>query len=1518
MTAGGSDIYSTADHFEFAYVPITGNVTLTARVVSLVNTNTNAKAGVMIRNSLDSGSPEASALVTYSNGINLDYRTTLNGSSSETKISSLAAPYWVRIVRSGSSFSAYRSSDGSTWTQIGTTKTISMNSTVLVGLAVTSHSDGTATTAVFDNITITGTADVAPTVSTAAAASPTTVTGTTASLSALGADSDGGGESYLTYTWTAVRDSSTPASVTFSANGTNAAKSTTVTFTKAGTYKFKVTIKDTGGLSVTSSVSITVNQTFTSIVLRPATLRISPLGVKQFSAAALDQFGLPMSTQPSFTWSIASGGGSIVSSGATATYTAPLTGASATVRATSGSIYGSTTVTIVNQSPLLAASLYPYAADSVAGRSTALGVLGVDDAGESNLTYTWSVIGTPPAAVIFDVNGSNAAKNTTITFTKAGMYNLRATITDAGGLVATTSLSVEVFSAVAGREIFYNNSKFDSASDANAIATDKQALLPGRTATFANYTSYSLGINGIMVDITGLANATALTAADFQFKVGNDDDPDGWTDAPAPISITVRQGEGTNSSDRVIIIWADGAIKNQWLQVTVLATDNTGLAAADVFYFGNAVGESGDNSANAVVDAQDEINSRANKTGFSAAAITNFYDYNRDGKVNATDDLIARHNRTDGVGADPLQLIAAPVGAPPASYNTLQPMSSGNDPGNLITFLASQTFIHSGGLLTQADFDRMITKVNANAQPWKSGWDELLANSHSSPNYVMQGPVSVVYRGTGYSQNYSKLYNDIAAAYQNALRWKIAGDTACANKAVAICDAWSATLTSIQGTSDKYLAAGLYGYEFAIVAEIMRSYNGWGESANFNRFKNMMTNIFYPMNHAFLVNHNGAAIDHYWCNWDVCNMASIIAIGILCDDTAKYNEAINYFKYGAGNGAIDHGVYYVHPGNLGQSQESGRDQGHATLDISLYGAFCQMAYNQGDDLFAYENNKILALCEYTAKYNLFYDVPYVPYNNSDNVNQTVISSAGRGSIRPSWELIYNHYVNLKGIPAPYTEQFAALVRPEGGGGDYGPNSGGYDQLGFGTLTFTLDPYTPPASVAGRYIFYNNSKFDATADSAAIATDKAALLPGQTATFGNYTSYSLGINGIMVDIKGLANPGALAASDFQFQVGNGGSWAAAPAPLSVGVSQGTGTDGSDRITIAWSDNAIQDKWLQVTVKANTNTGLAAADVFYFGNAVGESGDNSANAVVDAQDEINSRANKTGFSAAAITNFYDYNRDGKVNATDDLIARHNRTDGVGADPLQLIAAPASGDALQPLSAAADIEEISQLVTLSEDNTTSQPATLSAEIATSQSEILPTAAGNSNLFSTIYNAEASNNSVPTLERGNQNSTLERGNQNSTLERGNQNSTPERGNQNSTLERGSQISAAGSAVRDSSLTISLEGRQLLSISLGPAAPLQLMTLRPTTAEGFASSFPRRSYESHGYSGLAQDRLHDAVFARSIAILSLTAENVLPEDSSAPADIETILNDRLSLKSDKSLSRAIDAVLAATRHKQE
>jgi hypothetical protein len=353
----------------------------------------------------------------------------------------------------------------------------------------------------------------------------------------------------------------------------------------------------------------------------------------------------------------------------------------------------------------------------------------------------------------------------------------------------------------------------------------------------------------------------------------------------------------------------------------------------------------------------------------------------------------------------------------------------------------------------------MKAKVAASAEPWTSGWNRLIANAHAQLGWK-PNPAAIVYRGADgtHAENYGQLYNDAAAAYGLALRWKISGDTAYADAAIAVLDAWSSTLTTISGTSDKFLAAGIYGYQMANAAEIMRIYAGW-PAASFSRFQTMMRNVFYPMNHDFLTNHNGACISHYWANWDICNMDSMLAIGVLVDDRTIYDEAVGYFKTGAGNGSIGHAVYYVHPGNLGQWQESGRDQGHSTLGIGLMGPFCEMAWKQGDDLYGYSDSRFLAGSEYVAQYNLGMDVPYVTYNNCDNVNQTAISATGRGDIRPIWELVYNHYVNRRGLAAPSTAAFAAMVRPEGGGGDYGPNSGGYDQLGYGTLTFTLDP--PP-------------------------------------------------------------------------------------------------------------------------------------------------------------------------------------------------------------------------------------------------------------------------------------------------------------------------------------------------------------------------------------------------------------------------------------------------------------------------
>jgi hypothetical protein len=276
-----------------------------------------------------------------------------------------------------------------------------------------------------------------PTVATAAAANPNSVAGTTSALTVLG--SDDGGEANLTYTWTAATVPSGAAQPTYSVNGTNAAKNTTATFSKAGSYTLRATIADGYGQTVTSSVSVTVNQTLTSITVSPASVILAVGGHQQFTATGKDQFGGNLSPQPSFTWS--SNFGTIDSSGYfTASASFPTI-----VTATNGSIHGTANVVVDTHTPSVAT---PAAAASnpIVGTTAALSVLGADMEGESNLTYSWIATTLPPEAASpsFTVNGTNAAKNTTATFSKAGNYTFQVTITDAVGLWTTSTVNVAV------------------------------------------------------------------------------------------------------------------------------------------------------------------------------------------------------------------------------------------------------------------------------------------------------------------------------------------------------------------------------------------------------------------------------------------------------------------------------------------------------------------------------------------------------------------------------------------------------------------------------------------------------------------------------------------------------------------------------------------------------------------------------------------------------------------------------------------------------------------------------------------------------------------------------------------------------------------------------------------------------------------------------------------------------------------------------------------------------------------
>jgi subtilisin family serine protease len=198
--------------------------------------------------------------------------------------------------------------------------------------------------------------------------------------------------------------------------------------------------------------------------------------------------------------------------------------------------------------------------------------------------------------------------------------------------------------AVVGRHIFYNNSAFDTVSDDGAIAPDKSALLPGQTATSANYTNYHLGINGLMVDVEGLTNPSALGIADFEFRAGTTGDPAQWPLVPGA-TVSARVGAGTNGSHRVAVTFPDGSIRNKWLRVVLKSNNNTGLGADDVHFWGNAVGETGNLANDTRVDFADIAEIRRNQ---GPAALDNPADINRDGFVNALDETSLQANALAG------------------------------------------------------------------------------------------------------------------------------------------------------------------------------------------------------------------------------------------------------------------------------------------------------------------------------------------------------------------------------------------------------------------------------------------------------------------------------------------------------------------------------------------------------------------------------------------------------------------------------------------------------------------------------------------------------------------------------------------------------------------------------------------------------------------------------------------------------------------------------------------------------
>jgi ELWxxDGT repeat protein len=206
---------------------------------------------------------------------------------------------------------------------------------------------------------------------------------------------------------------------------------------------------------------------------------------------------------------------------------------------------------------------------------------------------------------------------------------------------------------------------------------------------------------------------------------------------------------------------------------------------------------------------------------------------------------------------------------------------------------------------------------------------------------------------------------------------------------------------------------------------------------------------------------------------------------------------------------------------------------------------------------------------------------------------------------------------------------------------------------------------PPAAVTGRLVFYNNSAadgFDPAANSGddnAIASNKTALLPGQSSAVQNRTNFSRGLNGIFVDVTSLPAGAELSAADFEFRAGTRGDpseWRLLPGPPTVTVRRLAGGYSADRVTLTWPDAAAaRNTWLRVMVKATPRTGLVKPDVFYLGNLVGDAAFvDVGEARVDLGDYATVRSGmRTPFASPQL----DFNADGRVNALDLAIVRAN---------------------------------------------------------------------------------------------------------------------------------------------------------------------------------------------------------------------------------------------------------------------
>ncbi|MCS3796455.1 carbohydrate-binding domain-containing protein [Niastella sp. OAS944] len=334
------------------------------------------------------------------------------------------------------------------------------------------------------------------------------------------------------------------------------------------------------------------------------------------------------------------------------------------------------------------------------------------------------------------------------------------------------------------------------------------------------------------------------------------------------------------------------------------------------------------------------------------------------------------------------------------------------------TTYAQRVFAHPGISHKKSDLDRMKYMVQAGKEPYKTSFQNLSQNPYASYNYTVQGNPSVtrlVEPSSIAGYNYEKFKYDALAAYYNAIMWTITGDERHAKKSVQCLNAW-ANITHIESNGTMALDAGRVIWKMLEGAEIIKStYTGWAQS-DINKFKAMLV---YPGYSTTAVPAAAIAAEDatfYWYmyngdagrhgNQGIFAMRGLMAMGIFMDNEIMYDRALRYmmgmphraddlpypsgpravsatpsatydyydeYTLGSTVGSTEDYGYNEPIANYiwenGQCQEASRDQSHTITGVAIINTMCEMAWNQGDDMYSFLNYRVLKGIEFGMRYN---------------------------------------------------------------------------------------------------------------------------------------------------------------------------------------------------------------------------------------------------------------------------------------------------------------------------------------------------------------------------------------------------------------------------------------------------------------------------------------------------------------------------------------------------------------------